>query len=138
MTLTSTLILHFLVAGVIYILVCGYAASISLAISLAGVSASYLLSEAWARFLKAKGFIDDVKYIKCISQISLRVFFVMMFPVFQIGNYYLEKAVMHSDFHMTVGSLSKTILFAHMILITLDLSVSVIRDVIYIRKRGGF
>jgi len=138
MTLTSTLLLHFLAAGIIYALVCGYAASISLAVSLVGISVSYLLSEVWVRFLKAKELLDDVTYVKCISQISLRVVFILMFPVFQIGNHYLEQAASHSGHYMTVGILSKTILFAHMILITLDLSVSVIRDVMYIRKRGGF
>lgn len=138
MTLTSTLILHFLVAGIIYALVCSYAASISLFVSLVGVSVSYFISELWVRFLKSKDLVDDVTYVKCISQISLRVVFILMFPVFQIGNHYLEQAASHSGHHMTVGNLSKTILFAHMILITLDLSVSVVRDVMYIRKRGGF
>lgn len=137
MTIRSTLLLHFLVAGVIYFLTCGYTASISLVVSLGGVGISYLVAELWVRLLKAKDLLDDINYARCISRISLRVFFILMFPIFQVGNYYLEQAAVHSAHHMTVASLSKIILSAHMILITLDLSVSVVKDVMHVRGRWG-
>ncbi|ELP5898665.1 hypothetical protein QTV49_000539 [Vibrio vulnificus] len=137
MKLKSTLHLHFFAAAIICFLLCWYAASISLVVSFLGVGVAYFISELLVRFLKKKALLDDDTYVKCISQITIRAGFILLLPLFHIANHYLEKAAVHAGHHMTVGALSKIILVVHLVLITIDLCVSIARDVMCIRERGG-